>query len=92
MNDHPLNLTGTLDPELELLLLLNLLRILKMMQRILDPFKSKSQSKKRKRFYMECVKSDHKKFKVNPLRIFSIETTITILSWQIETSSIKCRV
>jgi hypothetical protein len=27
MNDHPLNLTGTLDPELELLLLLSLLSI-----------------------------------------------------------------
>lgn len=57
MRDNPLSLSETQDPELQLLLLLNLLRIFKMMQRKVE---SKSQSKKSKKLLMISMPSYHK--------------------------------
>ena len=92
MRNHPLNLSESQDPEPKLLNFLNLLRTFKMIRRIVEPLKSKTQSKKSKRFFKMRVKSYHKKFQANSLRIFSIEATMTILDWQIKTSSFKFRV
>ena len=82
MKDHPLSLSEAQDLELKLLYMLNLIRTFKKMQRILDPFKTKTQRKKSKRFLKMGVSSDHKKLIGNAQLVNTIEAT-SVVSWVI---------
>lgn len=92
MRDHPLNLLETQDQDFLLLILLNLIRLFKKMQRIVDTFKTNPQSKMDKKILMKSHPSYHNKVIAIIQLFIPIEATRKTQSAEIKTTTVKCRV